>query len=312
MYRYVVSCDRCILTILVAVVPSLFFSVNAQNYVDLIRVDYSLSKGNDFKDEAGSSDVQEWVVDTNLPIVLSEKSTLVSGFLFENVKVTAYPGEDEVSLYTLNLKLGLNQTYSEKWSATYILLPKISSDLESFGSNDFQFGLVSIFKMTKRANLNYKFGAYYNTELSGPFLVPLFGVYYKTNRWETNIVLPISLDINYALAKTFRVGFKFSGFQKSFHLNGSAGGTDEYLTKANNELGTYLGWNYGRINIMAMIGHSIGRHYRTYAIDDKLKFAISVIKIGDERTQLNTDFKDGMVFKTTLLYRYPVDQKKDK
>ena len=188
-------------------------------------------------------------------------------------------------------------------------LPKISSDFEAFGKNDFQVGFLSLFKKTKNINLNYKFGAYFNTELFGPFVVPIAGVYYKKNKWETNLLLPLSFDVNYQLAEPFRIGLKFSGFQKTFHLNTLYNGMDQYVTKANNEVGGYLSFTYKNIYFVGMIGHSIGRNYRTYEVGDQLNLSISVIKIGEEQKQLNTDFEDGFVFKTSVFYRLNLDKK---
>ncbi|MBL7871676.1 MAG: hypothetical protein JNM78_08710 [Cyclobacteriaceae bacterium] len=274
----------------------------AQNYIDLLKIDYALGKGNNFKDGTGSSDVQEFTIDATVPIVLSDKNTFLTGLLFEQVRVTVYADQPDVSVYTLNLKLGLNTILSDTWSATFMTLPKISSDFETVGKNDFQLGLLSIFKKTINTNLNYKFGAYFNTELFGPFVVPLLGVYYKKNKWETTVMLPMSMDVNYLLAEPFRVGLKFSGFQKTFHLNTPYNG-DHYVTKANNELGGYLSYTYKNIYFVGMIGHSIGRSYRIYEVGNQLKLAISVVKIGDNRTQLNTDFEDGFVFRTSVFYR---------
>jgi len=283
--------------------------VSSQNYIDLLKVEYSLSKGNKFKTHPNSSNVYEWVVDATVPIVLSENNTLLTGFLYENSKVIAYAGMDQINLFTLNLKLGINKIYSAKWSATYLFLPKLSSDLQTIKSNDFQMGAVTIFKLSKNAYLNYKFGAYYNFELSGPFLVPLVGIYYQKSKFEANIMLPLAVDLNYSILSQFRVGFKFSGFIKSFHLNDTFNGMSQYISKANNEIGGYLGFSKGNVNLIAMLGTSIGRSYRTYEIEDRLGFSLSAIKFGDNRNQLNTDFADGLVVRTSLIYRFTFAEK---
>ena len=287
----------------------LSISIKAQNYVDILKVDYSISKSNDFKDTQGTSDVKEWVVDATVPIVLSEKSTFLTGFVFENVSVSPYSGESEISVFTLNLKLGLNKTYSDKWSATYLLLPKFSSDMQNVAGEDFQLGIVSLFKFIKNENLNLKFGLYYNTDLFGPFLVPFAGFYYQKEKWEINALLPATVDVGYKLGNSLKTGLRFNGFIKSFNLNEEVDGMSQYLAKANNEVGIYLGYTFGKINVIVMGGRSIGRTYRTFENGDKMNFALSAIKIGDERTQLNSDFKDGLVLKTSLIYRFPIDNK---
>ena len=271
-------------------------------------MDYSYSGNNKFDTSSMSSDVKEWVVDAAVPIVLTQATTLLTGFLYENVKVTPYDGGNELDVYTLNLKVGVNQKYSDVWSATYMLLPKFSSDLRKVGGDDFQMGGVSLIKYSKSSTFNYRFGAYFNGELFGPFLVPLFGLYQKTDRTELNLLLPMAADFNYQLGGTFRVGFRFSGFKKTFHLNTSGvDGFSEYLAKANNEVLGYLAVAKGSINVIGFVGHSIGRSYRTYQVGDQVGLGLSAIDFDDQRTQLNTDFKDGLVFKVSVVYRYALD-----
>lgn len=281
----------------------------AQNYIDLLRIDYSVGTGNDFETGPGTSDVKEWVIDATIPIVLSEHSVFLTGFLFENVSVTPYAGQGELSVYTLNLKLGINRVYSDTWSATYFILPKLSSDMKKLSRKNSQIGLVSLFKYSKGTSLNYKFGIYFNTELFGPFIVPLTGIYYQSMRWETNILIPTTVDISYRVVNSLKVGLRFNGFIKSFNLNDSFNGLQQYLSKSNNEIGGYIGWVQGRVNLLAMVGHSMGRSYRTYEQGDRLGLAISAIKLGDDRTPLNTDFNNGLVFKISILYRFELDNK---
>lgn len=276
----------------------------SQNYVDLLKIEYAVSKNNNFESGQGASDVREWVIDATVPIVLSEKRALLTGLTFENVQVRPYAGQNEVSVYTLNPKLGLSQTYSDTWSATYMALPKLSSDLKKIGGKDVQFGALALFKYTRSRSLQYKFGAFYNTDLFGPFLVPLAGLYYQHANWEVNLLIPTSADINYLLLNRLKMGVRFHGFIKSFHLNDPYQSMAQYLSKANNEAGLYLGSAWGRIHYTVFFGHSIGRKYRTYAENDRLDLAISAIKLGDDRTQLNTDFNDGWLLKASVLYRF--------
>ncbi len=279
----------------------------AQDYVDLFRIDYSISKDNAFDSGTGSSDVSEWVADLTLPVVLDDRNTLLTGFLFERVSLTPYAGHGDVSLHTLNVRMGLNRTFSDVLSATFLVLPKLSSDMKEVGSHDVQIGGLALFKVSRSPHFNLRFGAYTNTDLFGPFLVPIIGAYYTRNRFETTLSLPLAADANYQLNDSFRVGMRFNGFIKSFNLNEAGNGLPQYITKANNEIGAYLQWTRGNVHVFGLVGRSIGRSYRAYETDDKLDFAISILKLGDDRRQLNTDFEDGFVFKTSLLYRLNID-----
>lgn len=280
-----------------------------QNYIDLLRIEYSGSPGNDFKSGSGSSDVREWAAEATVPVRLTAANTFLTGFLFERVNVSLYADQHPVSVNTINLKLGLNQTYSGAWSGSYLLLPKFSSDLKRYQRDDFQIGVAALLKYTKSKNLQFKFGAFYNTDLFGPFITPFLGLYFQREKWEANILLPRLVDLNYQIAPAFRLGLRFNGSIKSFHLNEDFNGIPQYLSNSNSELGAYIGWALGRINLVGFIGHSLGRNYRTYAQGDQVDLAISVIKLGDDRTQLNGDFKDGPVFKLAALYRLALDNR---
>lgn len=281
--------------------------VFGQNTLDLFRAEYAGSPGNDYKTGPGSSNLDEFAAELTIPVRLSAKAALLTGFLYEHVQVSPYPDQPELSVSTLNLKLGLSQTYSSHWSATYLLLPKFSSDLKQYERADFQFGVAALAKYTRSKNLQYKFGAMYNSDLFGPFVTPLFGLYYQHNKWETNILIPRLVDLNYRLLPTLRFGVRFNGSIKSFNLNVPYHENAQYLAVSNNELLAYLGWNKGRIHLIGSFGYSLGRNYRTYNRDEKIDLAISLIKIGDERTPTNVDFKDGPVFKLSALYRLELE-----
>lgn len=102
-----------------------------------------------------------------------------------------------------------------------MLLPKIASDFNAIGTNDFQFGGLVLLKYTKTKNLNYKFGLYTNTDFFGHFLVPLFGFYYlnSSEKFEAKVLLPRTVDLNYSIYKNMRLGIDFKGLIGSYNLN---------------------------------------------------------------------------------------------
>ncbi len=275
----------------------------SQNFVDLLRIDYTGSSGNAFESGSGTSSVREWLVDANVPIPVSKNYTILTGFQVEHIRVGLYPQQNASSVKNLGLKFGLNQRYSNKWSGTYLLFPKFASDLKRYESVDFQLGIAVLFKLTQQENLHFKFGAMYNSDLFGPFCTPLLGLYFQRAKWEANVLLPSMVDLNYRLVAALKVGLRFNGMIKSFNLNTQFNGMQQYLARANNELGGYLAWSFGKVHLVGMVGHSIGRSYRTYARDDQIDLGLSALQLGDDRTQLNTDFEDGLMYKFSVLYR---------
>ena len=275
----------------------------SQNYIDLLRIDYAGSSGNAFESGPGTSSIREWQLDANIPVPVSKNNTILTGFLFEHIRVSLYPQQEAVAVKTLGLKFGLNQRYSNKWSGSYFLFPKFASDLKRYESADFQLGIAVLFKLAQQENLHFKFGVLYNTDLFGPFVTPLLGLYFQRAKWEANVLLPSMVDLNYQLVPALKVGLRFNGMIKSFNLNSYFNGMQQYLARANNELGGYLAWSFGKLHLVGMAGRSIGRSYRTYAQDDRIDLGLSALRLGDDRSQLNPDFKDGLVYKFSVLYR---------
>ena len=295
-------------------IPLLFLTVNVfgQNYIDIAKFYYSTTPLNNFENSSARTRLKELGLDLTVPVVINPSHAVLTGLIYERIETKLFESEPEEMISAIALKMGLAIEHSDTWSGTYILLPKLASDFDRITGKDFQLGGIALMKYTKRENMHYKLGLYYNTELSGPFVVPLFGLYYLSldKKFETNLTLPFLADMSYKLHDRMNIGMNFSGQVRSYHLtkiptNNNAG----YLVKATNELWGYLKFNINKgISIQTKMGYSIGRSYRVYEEDEKITFGSVLVKVGDDRPQLNTDFSNGFVFQATLLYRFIQDK----
>lgn len=288
-----------------------FFSIPAftQDYVDLAKAYYSNTPVNQFDSTTNGTRIQEFGLDLTAPIKISDSLYFLTGLFAESISTKVAPENSNLtSVYTTNVKLGINIKHSKTFESTFLLLPKLSSDFKAIGAADFQIGAVALLKFIKHKRLNYKLGMYYNGELFGPFFVPILGLYYisENKKLEVNLALPISANINYALSNKLKTGLSFSAFVRTYHLNEPyQGNPDNYLTKTTNEIYGYLQYHATKSLIFqANVGYSIGRNYRIYDERDKLKFGLSAFKFGDQRKQLNADFQDGVILKLRFLYRF--------
>lgn len=273
-----------------------------QNYIDIFRLDYSSNNAIQYKLGGGKSNLREFLADLAIPIKISTKANLIGGLVVENIDVSPFAFQNEISVYTVGLKIGINRTYNEKWSATYMLLPKASSELNSINTRDFQIGCAVLAKCSINKNFNYKIGIFYNSDLFGAFVTPLLGVYFQKNKYEVNLLLPRMGDVNYSINPNLKLGLRFNGTIRSFNINDQHGNS-QYLQIANSDIGPYIGYSYRRLNIQAMVSQSFGRYYRVYNSDDKIDLSLSVFRFGDNRQQLNTDLKDGVIYKISAFYR---------
>lgn len=247
-------------------------------------------------------------LDLTIPFVINSSDALLTGLFYERIETRLFEKDPETTVSVIGVRAGLSKKHSDKWSGTYLLIPKLASDFDHIGSKDFQLGFIALMKYSKSLNKNYKVGIYYNSELFGPFIVPLFGLYYlsKNEKFETNLTLPFLADLNYKLHRRLNVGLNFNGQVRSYHLTEvSATNQPGYLVKATNELFSYLKFNLTEsLSVQTRLGYSVGRSYRVYDENDKISFGTLLIKVGDDRQQLNTDFADGFIYQATIVYRF--------
>lgn len=298
-----------ILIILILVSSGVF----SQRYIDLFKVNASTTPYNVFDSSSTKSRLNEVSADLTFPVKINEKLSVLTGIIYESIQTKLFSYNTTKNFGSITIKLGFNKQLNDKWSSATVLLPKIASDYNSFANKDFQLGGIALLKYKKHDNLNYKVGLYYNSELFGPFFVPILGLYYlNTNKkFEANILLPLQADINYKALSFMSVGCNFNGQIRSYHLNYvTAENPNTYVAKSTNELFAYLKFNATKsVSIQTKVGQSFGRSYRVYNESDKVTFGLPATFIGPKRQQLNSNFSNGMIFQVTLLYRLNLDKK---
>lgn len=279
----------------------------SQNYIDLLKINAGTTPLNTFDSSSTTSVLNEYGVDATVPIKLNEKSTFLTGFIYENIQTKLFTEQRVQTLTSVVLKLGISHQFNERFTSTFMLLPKIASNFGQINNKDFQIGGIAIFKYKLRDNLNFKYGLYYNSERFGPFFVPMLGLYYmsKNNKFEMNVMLPLQADFNYKIIKLLNVGVNFNGQVRSYHVsNISPGLSSAYVSRATNEVFGYLKFNFGKNFVcQTKVGQSFGRRYRVYNDNDKMDFAMPPLLVNNNRKQLNTDFSDGILFQLVLIYR---------
>ena len=309
-------------------------NVLAQDYVDLFRVQSSITPINEYKNDTATSngfklagsDILEIGTDLTLPIKLNKDFVIITGYSFDHLEFTPYSinyqgGGQRYQMHTL--KAGINWQHNDTWSGQYLVLPKTTGSLSNLDKNG-QISALALLKRKKNDNLFYRYGLYYNSEFFGPFFVPLLGVWYRSpnKKFEINWTLPVWADMNYTWKNWFTTGMNFSAFVRSFYIpsqhpfatNKPANfPSEQYMVKASNELFLYTQFNIKKsFLIQTKIGHSIGRSFRHYEYGDRVDWGFSAFRFGGDRTQLNPDIKDGLIFQVRFIYRYWIKDEEDK
>ena len=279
----------------------------SQNYVDVLKVNVSTTSNNTFDSSATKTKLNEALVDLTVPVKINENLSVLTGMIYESIQTKLFSDGIIKNFGSTTVKIGFNKQLNQRWSTTVVALPKIASDYNSFNQKDFQLGGIALFKYKKRDNLNFKTGLYYNTELFGPFFVPMLGLYFQSpnKKFEANILLPLQADVNYQVLPFMNVGCNFNGQIRSYHLNHvTDANPNTYVTKSTNELFAYVKFNITKnINVQTKLGQSFGRTYKVYDEQDKVNFGLPATFIGDRRQQLNSNFSNGMIFQVMLTYR---------
>ncbi|MEZ7504492.1 DUF6268 family outer membrane beta-barrel protein [Flavobacterium sp. Arc2] len=193
---------------------------NAQEYVDLLNISYSKSGDTSFENSAKNTAISIFDSKVTLPIVLNEKTALITGFDFNIKKLQLFPDSNYSELYYTRLKLGFTTQHSDRWTGTYVLLPILASDYKNIGSDDIYMGGIAVWTYKKRKNFNYKFGLYTGNEAFGFYITPLLGIYYISpdSRFEISALLPGLFDMNFGVSSKTRLGIDYKGNSETFKL----------------------------------------------------------------------------------------------
>ncbi|MDO5977012.1 DUF6268 family outer membrane beta-barrel protein [Flavivirga jejuensis] len=279
----------------------------SQNYFDIANFTYTNTPSNDFEVSNTQTTVEELALKFNFPIIINEKTTFLTGLITNKTRVNLDANIPSSNLNVLGLNFGINKIFSDKWSATFMVFPKIAADKIKFSNDNYQLAFLSLFTNKKREDLKYKYGFYTNTEKYGLLIVPIFGIYYLSpnKKFEANLNLPINGDVNYRLNNKFWLGMKFDGLSSTYNINAqyySANST--YVFKVSNDIVSYLRFKLNKsLYVNTKVGYAIKRDYEVYDSNNKINYALGPFYFGDDRTRLNERFKDGAIFKVELFYR---------
>jgi len=134
-------------------------STQAQNYVDVLKIHFGSTLPAQFENSEEESTIQTLDVSLTYPIKMSERFALLTGVDFGRYHLDLFPHQQTpTTLYSTTLKVGANIRHSEKWSGTYILLPKLVADYKRLEGADFQMGGAVLLKYNMKDNLALKLG----------------------------------------------------------------------------------------------------------------------------------------------------------
>ena len=284
----------------VIIVPNTF----AQNYIDLFELE-SFYSNRVLENSDDQIKLNSYNINAIVPLFNGNTSSIALSLNYDNLE-TENESDKYFKVFSFATNLVFSKSHNEFLTVRYILMPKLLGNPSKTNTKVTQLGFAALANKLLNETANISYGFLYNNQLFGPFIVPLIGYYTKVNDIEVNILLPQNMDVNYKVNPNIFIGLKFNGKMNSYALESNAFGLNQntYLSANENQLGTYLDYNYKNFHFSIFGGYSFMSSYKIYSDLDRTDLSLFMLKFGDNRYQLNDDLKNGFVIKSSVYYRF--------
>jgi len=211
------------------------------------------------------------------------------------------------NIHGIVLRTGLVQKLSGDREIQILFVPRLMSDFKNINGNHFQFGGIVLYKKKFSDKLTMAFGALYNQEFFGPYMVPLVDLDWQiSNRWSISGLLPIYSKIKCKINDRFNAGIFYSGLMTTYRL-GDSDYEGDYIERKSVDLTMFARYRIGgNLYVEGRFGHTLSRSYAQYEADQKVDFSMPLIGSGDDRFQKNVNFRNGLITELRLVYSISV------
>ena len=189
----------------------------------------------------------------------------------------------------------VKQWKNEKAKTSFVLISRANNDPAlKIQNNSAQLGGAILQTYIRSEKLKYKFGAYYNSEFFGPFILPLAGIDWNvSDRLNIFGVLPGSMNLEYILSKRIHAGIAFRSITNSYRF-----ANDTFIRINDNHLKLVMDYYFLKKHVLLFeAGHSVLRKYKPGL-----------------RTDGKTNYKDlrvndGYLIKIGYAFRFRIENK---
>ncbi len=249
------------------------------------------------------------------PVPISEKTIWYNSLnhFYFNVQGDSDIPETElnpIKLHGLILRTGLYQKFNRGRGIQLLFAPRLMSDFKDFDGHSFQFGGVFMYEKVYNPDLLVSYGAMYNQELFGPYVVPLINIYWKiSDKWNIKGLFPVTLKVNYLANKNLTLGLSHFGLITSYYLSDPLYKGD-YIERKSIDLSLFFRQRLsGNFYIEGKAGRTFGRSYSQFECDQKVNFSLPLVGFGDNRVAKNTTFNDGFFIDFGFVYNISLDNR---
>lgn len=287
----------------------------AQSNLDIFTLSGRYSTPQEY-DSIYSGKAQEWSgsVGITLPIPVTKKTIIYNSLNYFYFKVNNEPQfpdniADPIVLHGYIIRTGLVQRFSEGRSIQFLLSPRMMTDMQGGGFDNFQFGVLAMYEKKYSSNFTLGLGAMFNQEFFGPYLVPLVNLnWVLSQHFSITGMFPVYGKIKCHVNDAFVFGISHFGLTTSYGLNNPDYETD-YMERQSIDEAFFANLQLSKnIFIEGRVGMSLNRSYYQYDEDQKVDLALPLKTFGDDRTAQNVNFKSGPFVELRLIYSIPIPQ----
>jgi hypothetical protein len=287
----------------------------SQESIDLLTVEgrYGFPQSYEHTFDGKATEITS-MINLKAPVVFSDKNIWYNDLTYNYFAINndiTMPDRmaNPIRLHGFILQTGLVHRFSTSSAIQVLFAPRYMTDFQGSGLSRWQFGGIFMYEKIFHDNLMMRFGALYNQELGGPFMVPLVYVDWRfAGRWSLTGMLPIYAKLKYQASDNLSTGLAFFGLITSYKLGGE-GYAGDYMERTSIDPSLFARLRVaGNLHLEGRLGYAIDRKYEQYAADQTVPFRISIIKFGDNRVPENITFNSGMFVSLRLVYNMPLGE----
>jgi hypothetical protein len=303
---------RCFLFLFFGIIG---FTLTAQKTQDVLVLSGRYGLPASYKDTY-SGETPEWGALNSLTygtdVVPNTKWVINVNHFYFNVPGVAEIPESLANPMVLNgiiVRTGVFQSFGNASRLQVLVAPRLMSDFQNLDGNSFQLGGILAYVKEFHQDLSLGFGAVYNQELYGPYMLPICILDWNlSDKWNIKGDIPITTRIKYQANDNLAMGLNYFGLTTSFYLGDEAYAGD-YIERFSVDLSLFARQRlFGNFYIEGMAGRTMGRNYKQYTGDQKVDFAIPLVTFGDNRTVKNVRFNDGIILQAKLILNMPIPE----
>lgn len=290
------------------------YFASAQQRLDILTLSgrYGLPSSYDSVYDSKATE-KGFMATLTLPLKISENRIWINSlnYFYYNVQgeeVMSKEIIDPIDVHGFILRTGPYFKLDGGRAIQVLLVPRLLTDFERIDGRHLQWGGLALFDKRYSDDLLLGFGAMFNQELFGPYLVPLLNLDWKiTQRWSITGMLPVYGKLKYQWDERLDAGWSHFGLLTTYKL-GAPQYNGDYLERSSIDETLYLRYRiFGDFFVEGRFGYAFGRHYRQYGKDQKVDFSLPLIGFGDDREVKNVSIKSGFIGSLRIVYSIRID-----